>query len=423
MTSGPLAGIRVLEFTQIIAGPLGCQLLADLGADVIKVEPPQGEPWRLQGEFLPQESKVFQSLNRGKRSLAVDLSDQRVTDALHSLITDIDVVVINYRPDVAERLHIDYETLSAINPKLIYVDNTAFGRNGPWADRPGYDIVVQAASGLMAAVAKVDEKGTPLVGPAVADFTTGYSLALGTCAALFYRSVSGKGQKVETSLLANALTLQSSSFMSLPADDAETRANFIQSLEQARADGLPYSDFLENSQAMLRSTLAGNIYYRSFVTADGAIAIGALSTALRDKVRAALGVEHNRDEPDYDPLDPDQMIADDALVDEVEIQVRSESTAHWVEHFTNAGVPVSTVHFVQELLDHPQVAANGYAVELDHEISGPQTMVAPPWTMSESPPTPQGAAPPLGRDTEAVLMEAGLSADQVATLRADGVAK
>ena len=175
--TGPLDGIRVLEFTQIIAGPLGCMLLADLGAEVIKVEPPQGEPWRLQGQFIPLESKTFQSLNRGKRSLSLDVSRPEAQAAIHRLVQDMDVVVINYRPDVAARLSIDYDTLRAIKPNLIYLDNTAFGREGPWADRPGYDIVVQAASGLTAAVGKTDDKGTPIVGPAVADATTGYAVA------------------------------------------------------------------------------------------------------------------------------------------------------------------------------------------------------------------------------------------------------
>ena len=161
MASGPLDGIRVLEFTQIIAGPFGCQNLADMGAEVIKVEPPEGEPWRIFGQFMPNESKTFQSLNRGKKSLVLRMGDERAQKIVHDLIPEIDVVVINYRPDVPARLGIDYETLRAIRPDLIYVDNTAFGREGPWAHRPGYDIVVQAVSGLMAGEAKVADDGSP----------------------------------------------------------------------------------------------------------------------------------------------------------------------------------------------------------------------------------------------------------------------
>ncbi len=388
MSSGPLNGIKILEFTQIIAGPLGCMLLADLGAEVIKVEPPTGEPWRLQGQFVPFESKTFQSLNRGKLSLSIDVSRTEAQQAIHRLVEEMDVVVINYRPDVAPRLGIDYDTLRAIRPDLIYVDNTAFGRRGPWADRPGYDIVVQAASGLTAAVGKTDDKGTPVVGPAVADATTGYALAWGVCAALFHRERTGVGQMVETSLLANALMLQHTSFMELPAADAEQRAAFKQALDDAREQGTPYADFLKERTTLLRAAAGATIYYRNFLTKDGAIAIGALSATLRQKVRDVLGVEHNRDEPGYDPVDPAQREHDLVLTTEVEAMLHSETTDHWVRAFEEGGVPVSPIYFVQELIDHEQVIANGYVVELERDLTGPQRMPGTPITMSASPPQP-----------------------------------
>ena len=147
---GALDGIKILEFTQIIAGPFGGMLLADMGADVIKVEPLEGEPWRLALQFIPGESKTFMSLNRGKRSLPLDLTRSEALDIIRKMIPDFDVVGSNARPDVPAKLGIDYESLSAINPKIIYCDNTAFGRKGPDANRPGYDLIVQAMSGLMA---------------------------------------------------------------------------------------------------------------------------------------------------------------------------------------------------------------------------------------------------------------------------------
>lgn len=419
--TGPLTGIKVLEFTQIIAGPLGCMLLADLGAEVIKVEPPQGEPWRLQGQFIPLESKTFQSLNRGKQSLSIDVSRPEAQAAIHRLVADMDVVVINYRPDVAARLKIDYETLRAIKPDLVYVDNTAFGRAGPWADRPGYDIVVQAASGLTAAVGKVDDKGAPVVGPAVADATTGYALAWGVTAALFHRERTGEGQMVETSLLTNALMLQHTSFMELPAADAAQRAAFKQALDEARANGTPYAEFLEQRTAILRAGVGAAIYYRNFLTKDGAIAIGALSAGVRQRVRDTLGIEHNRDEEGYDPLDPEQRERDLAITEEVEAMIRAESTDHWVALFEAHRVPVSPVYFVQELIDQEQVLANGYVVELEHDLTGPQRMPAPPLKMSVTPPEPTAAAPPLGRDTDSILAGIGYSEDEIAALREGGV--
>jgi len=414
MASGPLAGVNVLEFTQIIAGPLSCQLLADLGADVIKIEPPSGEPWRLAQQFIPLESKTYQALNRGKRSLAIDLGHPDAREVVYRLVRDIDVVVINYRPDVPARLGIDYETLCAIKPDLIYADNTAFGREGPWANRPGYDIVVQAASGLMAGLGKLDDRGNPKVGGAYADYTTGYSLALGVCAALFHRAQTGEGQMLETSLLANALQIQGQS-MSLPAADAATRGRLLADLETREADGVDYAAFVRSHER------TPQIYYRAYATSDGAIAIGALSAALRAKVRTALGVEHNRDEPGYDLYNPEQQRIDAAVTEHVEAMIRANTSDHWERLFEEHGVPVSRVHFVEELATHPQVTANDYMVHLDHDLSGPQDVPAPPWKMSATPPAPQGAAPPLGRDTDAILTAAGYSDPEIATMRATGM--
>lgn len=418
--AGPLVGVRILEFTQIIAGPLGCQLLADLGAEVIKVEPPSGEPWRLNAQFIPLESKTYMGLNRGKRSLAMDVSKAWSQAAVHRLVKDMDVVVINYRPDVARRLKIDYPTLSAIKPDLIYVDNTAFGREGPLADRPGYDIVVQALSGLTGAIAKVDDRGQPLTGPAVADTTTGYALCAGTLAALYHRAKTGEGQVVETSLLINALTIHMSAFASIPAADGAVREGFLNALNRAREAGMSYAEFLKVREQMLRAAMGGNVYYRCFLTKDGAISIGALSAALRAKVRVTIGFEHNRDEPGYSAQDPAQAAADQALVKRMEDLFRTKTTAEWDEILTAGGVPCGSVNFVQELLEHPQVVANQYAVQHEHELAGTVWMQAPPWKMSKTPPDPTKASPPLGRDTDEVLSGIGLSAAAIAAMRAEG---
>ncbi|MEC9277778.1 MAG: CoA transferase, partial [Chloroflexota bacterium] len=171
---GALDGIKVLEFTQIIAAPFGGMLLSDMGASVIKIEPLGGEPWRLHSEFLPKESKTFISLNRGKRSLPLDLKTKEGLEIVQKLVVNTDVVIINARPDVPKELGIDYESLSTINPKLIYCDNTAYGRKGPHGYRPGYDLIVQAMSGLLAADNKiVDGLPQQITATAVADYTTG----------------------------------------------------------------------------------------------------------------------------------------------------------------------------------------------------------------------------------------------------------
>ncbi len=419
MASGPLKGIRVLEFTQIIAGPLGCQMLSDLGAEVIKVEPPGGEPWRVYAQYVPLESKVFHALNRGKQSLAIDMASKEAQEVVHRLMPTIDVVVINYRPDVARRLGIDYETLAALRPDLIYMDNTAFGRHGAMADRPGYDIVVQAMSGLTAAVGKVDAAGVPLTPQAFADTTTAYSICAGVCAALFHRAMTGEGQRVETSLLANVLTIHMANFSAIPAADAAEREAFAGLLADAKEHSTSYPEMLKERDRLFATR--HNVYYRCFVTSDGAIAVGALSASLRAKVRAVLQLEHNRDEPGYDPYDPAQMEIDQRVTREVEAMIRGNTCAYWEARFEAGGVPVSRVNFVQELVDHPQVLANDYVVEVEHDLTGPERLAAPPWWMSKTPPQVQGASPPLGRDTDAILEGLGYSETEVAALRDCGV--
>jgi len=428
MASGPLAGVRILEFTQIIAGPFGCQFLADLGAEVIKVEPPQGEPWRLAAQFVPLESKTYQALNRGKRSLAIDLADERAQAAIHALVPTVDAVVINYRPDVPARLNVDYETLSAIKPDLVYVDSTAFGRKGPWANKPGYDIVAQGVSGLTAGGARFDDRGVPMlpsIGVPVADVTTGYAIAMGTIAALFHHRATGEGQMVQTSLLANALQAQSGGFMSLPAADVMMRTPFLEALDQGRAEGKSYTEMANLRRAMQQGRQTGNIYYRNYLTSDGAIAIGNLSASLRKKMRDSLGIDTDPrdDDPAWDPQAPESIKFGLELVERVEREIATNTTEHWVNHFETAGVPVGEIVFVEELVDHPQVVENGYRVDLEHDLTGPQTMASSPFQMSKTPPEPQGAAPPLGRDTDAVLEEAGLDRDAIAAMRADGVVR
>ena len=421
MASGPLAGIRVLEFTQIIAGPFGCMMLADQGAEVIKVEPPGGEPWRLFAQFIPLESKVFQSLNRGKQSLVLSASDERAQEIVHRLIPTVDVVVINYRPDVAARLHIDYESLAKIKPDLIYIDVTAFGRNGPWAQRPGYDIVVQGVSGLMAGDAKVAPDGRPeqVTATAIADYATGLAIAWAVTSALFHRERTGEGQLVEATLLATALAFQGSAVMELPAADETLRNPLRKRRRELKAAGASYVDMLAVARTQ---RVAPNIYYRTYRTSDGAVVVGALSQSLWAKVRKALGTEFlGSADPNYDVTNAEYMAWAAAQVAMIEADVASRTTAEWLAIFEREGVPVGPVNFSDEMSEDPQVLANNLMVDLEHELSGPQRMVGPILKFHKSPMQAQGAAPVLGRDTTHWLREIGYSEDEIATLYADGV--
>ena len=266
---GPLEGVRVADFTQIIAGPLSGRILAEMGADVIKIEPLGGEPWRLTQRFTPPdsprpESRTFMVYNRGKRSLPLNLTKPEAQEILSRLVKHIDVVLVNFRPDVAVKLGVDYERLSEINPRLVYCELTAYGRQGPDAHRPGYDMILQAMTGIMAAESKVSN-GAPghVVSSPFVDTSAGICLAWCVCAALYHRERTGQGQKVETTLLGLALAMLGMRFVEIESLDRENNAATLESLSALRKAGVPYPELLKIYEADHPVT-PGNICYRSY---------------------------------------------------------------------------------------------------------------------------------------------------------------
>ena len=421
MTSGPLSGVKVLEFTQIIAGPFCGLHLADMGAHVTKFEPLEGEPWRLFVELVPKESRTFASLNRGKRGVAMDMTRPESQAAIHRMVKDADVVVLNYRPGVAEQLRIDYETLSAINPRLIYCENTAFGRKGPLAKRGGYDLVVQAMTGLMAGEAKMQGDVPTYVYPAVADYATGIQMANSICAALYYREKSGVGQKIDCTLMGTAIAMQTSQFTWIDAWDNEIIPPMLEGIAQARSE---QKTFLEQVgvHAQFRPAAAGNIYYRVYQTSDGFLAVGALSMALRLKYLAATGLKDRRFLPGggFEMAPEGWDVDGPKLVVEAEALFLSRTTEEWGKQFETHGVPAGPLFFIEELFGHPQTLENGLEVEIDHPMLGHMRMVGPPFQMSVSKLAPQGPSPMLGQHTDETLAAAGYSESEIATMRENG---
>jgi crotonobetainyl-CoA:carnitine CoA-transferase CaiB-like acyl-CoA transferase len=424
--SGPLTGVRVLEFSQIVSLPYGGVVLADLGADVIKVEPLRGDPHRLRGAMIPHEGKRFQSLNRGKRSLAVDLSDERGRELIYRLMPEIDVATINFRVGVAERLGIDYDTLRQYRPDMIYCELTGFGNHGAMAQRAATDVVASAYSGLTFADMKTDAEGQPvqLTAISLADYVAGLSAAVGVSSALRHREVTGEGQRVDTSLLAAALSVQDTVVMREPLHDTVVRDPLVERLNEARDNGAAYAEQIDiYASGRLAARSSFRCYYRAYQVADGYIVLGALTEAGRDGVRRALGITgDDSDAPGFDAQTPENVEFGDKLLRRIERQLRERTLDEWMESLAAEGVPIAPIHAPEEMSDDPQVEALGLMATIEHPTLGEQRVIGSPLQMSATPPRVQGPSPRLGEHTFEVLRDiAGVEGDELAALRDAGV--
>lgn len=418
MSTGPLAGIRILEFSQIVAGPFAGVALAQLGADVVKVEPLEGEGRRNTGAVVPNEGKYFQSLNIGKRSLTVDLSRPEGQALIHRIIPTFDVVISNYRVGVPKKLNIDYATLSRLRPGLIYATITGFGETGPYATRAGSDIVAQAYSGLMSAEGKVDEYGSPasISSTTMADRGTGLAAAMGIIAALYHRASTGEGQEVSVSLIQTALELLSDRVMREPVQDATLRDPIISELAQQRSAGASYQELLDIRKGALRRHTAQRLYYGGYGTANGALVLGALTKQNRVQIRQIIGMTDDLDDPDYDSNAPGANERFEAWHDRVQAILMTKTAKEWVELLLANGVPASEVNIAEEMSDDPHVVATNMMVDMVHPITGPQKVVGPLVKMSVTKTGTERPAPPLGYHTREVLTEAGVAEAEISVL-------
>jgi crotonobetainyl-CoA:carnitine CoA-transferase CaiB-like acyl-CoA transferase len=370
-----LAGIRVVELARVLAGPWCGMTLADLGAEVIKIEPPEGDDTRGWGPpFQNGLSAYFACCNRNKRSIALDLRDPATRPVLEALVEQADVVIENYRTGGAEKLGVGYEQLRALNPRLVYCSISGYGRDGPQADRPGYDFAIQAEAGLMALTGPVG--GEPYrVGTPVADITAGNNAAMAVLAALFHRERTGEGQKIEISLFDSQLQLLANS-----------------------ASGALFTG--EDSKR-LGNQHPNIVPYQVFAASDAHFVLAVASETLWRKLCAALDVSQWLDDPRF-VNNAARVGHRDELIVLLSARFASQPLAHWQEVFANAQIPMAAINTVKQAIDHP------VAERMHIEVEG-VAMLASPLRLSATPPRYQRPPPKLDAHRAEILAELGLS--------------
>ena len=393
---GPLTGMRVIELAHIMAGPVCGLMLADMGADVVKVEKPTGDDTR---RMLPPdvngESAAFMIMNRNKRGGGLDLKADEGRAVLRRLLADADVVIENYRMGTMEKLGLGYEELRKDNPGLIYCAVSGFGRTGPYASRGGFDLVAQGMSGLMSITGEGPGRPPVKVGAPVSDITAGILAALGVAAAYARKLATGEGQVVDTSLLEAAIT-----------------HTYWQSAI-AFATGV--------APGPMGSAHPLNAPYQAFRTADGWVNIGAANQTNWMRLIASLGVPELAQDPSF-ATNAGRMENLPALVEVLEAIFTRRSTQEWLALMEEAGVPAGPVLSITEMQADPHVLAREMVVALDHPVAGPTQAIGLPVKFSDTPGKVVRAAPRLGEHTREVLAEAGYDGQEIERIVASGAA-
>jgi len=369
--AGPLSGVRVIDLSAYIAGPYGCTLLADQGADVIKVEPPGGDNLRQYPSTLPSESRAFLGVNRSKRGVVLDLKRSEDHAVLLRLVRDADVLVHNFRPSVPPRLGIDHERLSLINPRLIYCAVTGYGETGPLKDKAGYDQVLQTMTGMCTLQGK--RGGAPeIIYGSVVDYYAAALLAAGVSSALYERERSGLGQFVGVSLLRSALTMQSARMI--------------------WADG----EALDIGRDMRSGGVTG-----IHPTRHGYIYISANTPRFWQALCSKMGLQALADDPRYDTVRKRAQLAAE-IVPVLHEALATRDAEEWEQIFGDE-VPSAAARRIEDMFDHPQVLAEGLVTTFEHPAVGRYRGVTNPIRFGRTPNPAPFAAPVLGQDTQDVV--------------------
>jgi crotonobetainyl-CoA:carnitine CoA-transferase CaiB-like acyl-CoA transferase len=395
--TGALEGVRVVDMTEAMAGPWCGMLLGDFGADVIKVERPGlGDQARGWGPpFIDSESAYFLSNNRNKRSVAIDFNRPRGLELLHRLIGTADVFLTNLpRRDSMVRRGLDYESLSARHPRLIYGSISGYGWSGPRAEMPGYDLIAQAEAGTMSLTGEPD--GEPMRYPiAIADVTTGFNATVGILAALLARERTGSGQFLEVSL-----------FDSQVAWLANVGSGYLNTGRQPRRWGNQHPNIVP---------------YQAFRASDGRHFVVTVGTeALWERFCRVLGIETTLARDPRFATNADRVAHREELIPQIEKIFATRPAAHWIEQLRGADIPAGLVQSVEEAIADPQTRARQLVVELEHSRVGRARSIANPARLSATPPTYRMAPPALGEHTRQVLGELGLSPEEIEAAIVDG---
>lgn len=391
----PLDGIKIVDLTAAMSGPFCTQLLADFGAEVLKIEPPgRGDMLRDFGPpYLKGESPYYLLNNRNKRSMTLDIRTDKGRDVLIKLVTDADLLVENYRPNVKKKLKIEYETLKEINPRLIYCSISGYGQTGPYADRPGFDPIAQGMSGL-SSITGWKHTGPVRVGVAIGDSLGGIFGMYGILLALIEREKSGQGQRVETSILEGLIAV-----LGFQA------AKYFATGERPEPQG--------NDHAMMSP-------YGTFKTKDGYMNIAAGNQAMWERLAKAIGLEDLIKDKRFLTV-ADRVVNRPELTPLLEDKLAEKTTKEWEEILDQAGVANGPILHIDEVFQDPQVIHQEMLLEQNHPTIGKIKTIGFPTKLSRTPATLRLHPPLMGEQTEEVLTELGYSGKKIEQLREEKV--
>lgn len=394
--AGPLTGVRVLELAHIMAGPVCGLMLADMGADVIKVEKINGgdDSRRFLPPDIQGESAAFMMMNRNKRGIALDLKHSKGKQILLDLVRGADVLIENYRHDTMHKLGLDYATLAQHNPKLIYCEISGFGRTGPYRERGGFDLIAQGMSGLMSVTGEAAGRAPVKIGPPITDITAGILAAMGVSAAYAHRLKTGQGQRVDTSLF-----------------EAGIAQTFWQSAI-AFATG-------EAPQPM-GSAHPLNAPYQSIKTKDGWINLGAANQANWLRLLDVIDAKFLADDVRFS-TNRERMTNRDALVLELEQIFQKKTTAEWEQVLNKVGIPAGPLMSIPEMHQDPQALARDMIVDVEHASVGKVKTLGAAVKFHGTPAAVRRAAPLLGQHTKEILRECAYGDDEIEALLREGV--